>query len=109
MLTNSFYDGVLSTITDPEYLWADVFPGIRIVGTNSKEGTVDLEKRKRFKTLTCRSIDGSLTGATRCEKYLYADDLVSGIEEAMSKDRLDKLWEKYTNDLKSSLKMSGIR
>jgi len=105
MLTNSFYDGVLSIITDPEYLWADVFPGIRIVGTNSKEGTVDLEKRKRFKTLTCRSIDGSLTGATRCEKYLYADDLVSGIEEAMSKDRLDKLWEKYTNDLKSRKKL----
>lgn len=106
MLTNSFYDGVLSIITDPEYLWADVFPGIRIVGTNSKEGTIDLEKRKRFKTLTCRSIDGSLTGATRCEKYLYADDLVSGIEEAMSKDRLDKLWEKYTNDLKSRKKLS---
>jgi predicted phage terminase large subunit-like protein len=105
MLTNSFYDGVLSTITDPEYLWADVFPGIGIVGTNSKEGTVDLDKRKRFKTLTCRSIDGSLTGATRCEKYLYADDLVSGIEEAMSKDRLDKLWEKYTNDLKSRKKL----
>ncbi|HQE50517.1 MAG TPA: hypothetical protein PKV93_14340, partial [Fervidobacterium sp.] len=105
MLTNSFYDGVLSIITDPEYLWADVFPGIRIVGTNSKEGTIDLEKRKRFKTLTCRSIDGSLTGATRCEKYLYADDLVSGIEEAMSKDRLDKLWEKYTNDLKSRKKL----
>ena len=105
MLTNSFYDGVLSIITDPEYLWADVFPGIGIVGTNSKEGTIDLEKRKRFKTLTCRSIDGSLTGATRCEKYLYADDLVSGIEEAMSKDRLDKLWEKYTNDLKSRKKL----
>ncbi len=105
MLTNSFYDGVLSIITDPEYLWSDVFPGIGIVGTNSKEGTIDLEKRKRFKTLTCRSIDGSLTGATRCEKYLYADDLVSGIEEAMSKDRLDKLWEKYTNDLKSRKKL----
>lgn len=104
MLTNSFYDGVLSIITDPEYLWADVFPGVKIVGTNSKEGTIDLEKRKRFKTLTCRSIDGSLTGATRCEKYLYADDLVSGIEEAMSKERLDKLWEKYTNDLKSRKK-----
>ena len=105
MLTNSFYDGALSVITDPEYLRADVFPGIGIVGTNSKEGTIDLEKRKRFKTLTCRSIDGSLTGATRCEKYLYADDLVSGIEEAMSKDRLDKLWEKYTNDLKSRKKL----
>ncbi len=104
-LTRSFYDGVLSLITDPEYLWADVFPGIAIAQTNSKDETIDLEKRKRFKTLTCRSIDGSLTGATRCEKYLYADDLVSGIEEALSKDRLDNLWYKYTNDLKSRKKL----
>ena len=105
MLTRSFYDGVLSIITDPEYLWADVFPDVKIVQTNSKEETIDLYKRKRFKTLTCRSIDGSLTGATRCERYLYADDLVSGIEEALSKDRLDNLWNKYTNDLKSRKKL----
>ena len=105
ILTRSFYDGALSILTDSEYLWADVFPGVPIVQTNSKEETIDLEKRKRFKTLTCRSIDGSLTGATRCEKYLYADDLVSGIEEALSKPRLDSLWEKYTNDLKSRKKL----
>ncbi len=105
ILTRSFFDGALSTITDPEYLWSDVFPGTEIVGTNSKEETIDLGKKKRFKTLTCRSIDGSLTGATRCERYLYADDLVSGIEEALSKDRLDNLWNKYTNDLKSRKKL----
>lgn len=104
-LTRSFYDGVLSILTDPEYLWADVFPGVQIVQTNSKDETIDLEKRKRFKTLTCRSIDGSLTGATRCEKYLYADDLVSGIEEALSKTRLDSLWAKYTDDLRSRKKL----
>jgi len=104
-LTRSFYDGVLSIITDPEYLWSDVFPGVQIVGTNSKDETIDLGKSKRFKTLTCRSIDGSLTGATRCERILYADDLVSGIEEALSKDRLDNLWGKYTNDLKSRKKL----
>lgn len=104
-LTRSFYDGVLSIITDPEYLWADVFPEVKIARTNSKDEIVDLDRPKRFATLTCRSIDGSLTGATRCEKYLYADDLVSGIEEALSKDRLDSLWEKYTNDLKSRKKM----
>ncbi len=103
-LTRSFFDGVLSIITDPEYLWADVFPGVTIAQTNSKDETIDLNKKKRFKTLTCRSIDGSLTGATRCEKYLYADDLVSGIEEALSKDRLDTLWDKYTNDLKTRKK-----
>ena len=104
-LTRSFYDGVLSILTDPEYLWADVFPGVQIVQTNSKDESIDLEKRKRFKTLTCRSIDGSLTGATRCEKYLYADDLVSGIEEALSKTRLDSLWAKYTDDLRSRKKL----
>lgn len=104
-LTRSFYDGVIAIITDPEYLWADVFPTVKIVGTNSKDETIDLDKSKRFKTLTCRSIDGSLTGATRCEKLLYADDLVSGIEEALSKDRLDNLWGKYTNDLKSRKKL----
>lgn len=103
-LTRSFYDGVMQIITDSEYLWADVFPGVELAGTNSKEETIDLHKRHRFSTLTCRAINASLTGATRCDKILYADDLCSGIEEAMSKERLDKLWISYTNDLKSRKK-----
>lgn len=104
MLTRSFYDGVYQIITDNEYLWADVFPGINLAATNSKEETIDLKKKHRFSTLTCRAINASLTGATRCDKILYADDLCSGIEEAMSKERLDKLWFSYTNDLKSRKK-----
>ena len=103
-LTKSFHTGILNIITDPEYLWADVFPGINVAETSAKDETIDLHKKKRFATLTCRSIDGSLTGATRCERYLYADDLVSGIEEALSKERLDNLWSKYTSDLKSRKK-----
>ncbi len=85
ILTRSFFDGVLGIIQDPEYLWADVFPGIFVAATNTKEETIDLNKPHRFSTLTCRAINASLTGATRCDKILYADDLVSGIEEAMSK------------------------
>lgn len=104
MLTRSFYDGVYQIITDCEYLWKDVFPGVAMAATNSKEETIDLNKRHRFSTLTCRAINASLTGATRCDKILYADDLCSGIEEAMSKERLDKLWTTYTNDLKSRKK-----
>lgn len=107
MLTRSFYDGVMQIITDSEYLWADVFPGVTMAATNSKEETIDLKKRHRFSTLTCRAINASLTGATRCDKILYADDLCSGIEEAMSKERLDKLWFTYTNDLKSRKKMGA--
>ena len=103
-LTRSFYDGVLQILSDPEYLWGDVFPGSGLAATNAKEETLDLNKSHRFSTLTCRSIDGSLTGATRCEVLLYADDMCSGIEEALSKDRMDKLWHKYTTDLKSRKK-----
>lgn len=104
ILTRSFYDGVYQIITDSEYLWKDVFRGVNLAATNSKEETIDLHKRHRFSTLTCRAINASLTGATRCDKILYADDLCSGIEEAMSKERLDKLWFSYTNDLKSRKK-----
>jgi len=107
ILTRSFFDGALQIITDPEYLWAEIFPGVSLAATNTKEETIDLGKKHRFSTLTCRAINASLTGATRCEKILYADDLVSGIEEAMSKDRLDKLWISYTNDLKSRKKLGA--
>lgn len=107
MMTQSTYDGVLQILTDSEYLWGDVFPLAGRVITNAKELTIDVGKRHRFSTLTCRAIGASLTGATRCEGILSADDLVSGIEEAMSKDRLDKKWDAYNNDLKSRKKMSA--
>lgn len=103
-LTRSFFDGVMSIITDPEYLWGEVFGNVSDIIPNAKEESIDLNKKHRFSTLTCRAINASLTGATRCEKILYADDLCSGIEEALSKERLDKLWELYNNDLKSRKK-----
>lgn len=102
ILTRSLYDGVLEIINDPvEYAWHELFPTIKIQGTNAKETTVNLERNGRFKTWTFRSIDGSLTGATRCNRFLTADDLVSGIEEALNKARLETLWTKVTNDLRS--------
>lgn len=106
ILTNSIYEGVLGIINDKEeYLWHDVFPDWKDPITNAKEQTIDLEKKHRFSSLTCRAIGASLTGATRCEQILTADDLVSGIEEALSMERLDKLWQAYTNDLKSRKKL----
>ena len=106
-LTNSIYEGVLGIIRDSEYRWADVFPFAGEVITNAKEQTLDVEKKHRFSTLTCCPIGGSLTGRTRCEGFLCADDLCSGIEEAMNKERLDKLWTSYTNDLKSRKKLGA--
>lgn len=107
MITKGFFDEALNLTQDNEYLWKDVFPYVTQIIPNSKEETIDINKKHRFSTLTCRAINASLTGGTRCEKILYCDDLVSGIEEAMSKERLDSLWIKYTNDLKSRKKLGA--
>lgn len=103
-MTRMFYDAVLNIITSNEYCWSDVFLDIVFEGNNAKEETINLGRWQPFKTLTCRPIRGSLTGVTRCEGFLYVDDLVSGIEEALSIDRLDKLYGEYTTDLKSRKK-----
>ena len=108
ILTRSFYDGVSQILNpDGEYTWHEIFPNIKFSvrgDLNSKEQTINVGEPKRFKSLTCRAINASLTGATRCEKILYADDLCSGIEEALSKERLDKLWQTYNTDLKTRKK-----
>lgn len=108
ILTRSFYDGVNQILTDTfDYTWHEIFPSVKFdpkSGTNSKDQTINVGSPKRFKSLTCRAINASLTGATRCEKILYADDLCSGIEEALSRERLDKLWQTYNTDLKTRKK-----
>ena len=103
--SNSFVRGVYDEclrILDPqgEYLWHDVFPSIQVSSTNAKDCRIDLGKRKRFETLEFTSIGTGNAGLYRASRLLYCDDLVSGIEVALSKERLDKLWETYTTDLR---------
>lgn len=83
-----------------EYLWNDIFPGVKVSSTNAKDCRIDLDKRQRFETLEFTSIGTGNAGLYRAATLLYCDDLVSGIEVALSKDRLDKLWEVYTTDLR---------
>lgn len=107
-MTHSIYDGVNQILSDPdEYSWHEIFPDVTFKareGTNSKDQTINVGKRKRFKSLTCRAINASLTGNTRCEYLLCADDMCSGIEEALNKERLEKLWQTYNTDLKTRKK-----
>lgn len=85
---------------DGEYLWQEVFPTVSISNTNAKDCRIDIGNRKRFETLEFTSIGTGNAGLYRAARLLYCDDLVSGIEVAMSKERLDKLWEIYTTDLR---------
>ena len=95
------YDECLRVVsTEGEYLWKDVFPGVTVVNTNAKDCRIDLGKPKRFETLEFTTIGSGNAGLYRAIQLLYCDDLVSGIEVALSKERLDKLWEVYTTDLR---------
>lgn len=89
---------------DGEYLWGDVFPNVRIVKTNAQDMMIDLGDRsssgKRFATLEFSSVGSGNAGKVRAENLLYCDDLVDGIEAALSKERMDKLWQLYTADLR---------
>lgn len=103
--SNAFVRGVYDEclrIFDPngEYLWKDVFPGLSVVNTNAKDCRIDLGKRKRFETLEFTSIGTGNAGLYRASRLLYCDDLISGLEIALSRERLDKLWETYTTDLR---------
>lgn len=100
VITTAFYNGVLEIIQDPAtYLWKDVFPAAKVVGTNSKDETLNIDRKKRYPSLTCRSLYGTLNGACDCNGFEISDDLIGGIEEAMNKDRLMSAWSKVDNNL----------
>jgi len=107
-MTKSLFDGVNQILSDiDEYSWHEIFPNVPFKareGTNSKDQTINVGRPKRFKSLTCRAIGASLTGSTRCEYLLCADDLCSGIEEALNIERLNKLWQTYNTDLRTRKK-----
>ena len=103
--SNSFVRGVYDEVlrmVDPEgeYLWRDIFPTVGVCNTNAKDCRIDFGQRKRFETLQFTSIGTGNAGLYRAMWLLYCDDLVSGIEVALNKERLDKLWEVYTTDLR---------
>lgn len=109
--SNSFLRGVYDEVLrimdkEGEYLWHDVFPNISVDRTNAADLAIDLGTPKRFATFQFTSVGSGNAGKVRAGQLLYCDDLVSGLEQALSKERLDKLWELYTVDLRQR-KLNG--
>ncbi len=99
-LTNSFYNGIMEVLGDPDtYKWGEIFNGEKVVNKSAREEWVDIGRAKKYHSLTCRSLYGTLNGATDCSGLLIADDLLSGIEEALNPDRLQTAWQHVDNNL----------
>lgn len=97
-ITRMFYDGVLDITTSDEYKWSEIFPNVKLRDTNAKAEKLDFGKYKPFYSLQCTSVGSKNSGKVRCNRYLYCDDLIGGIEEALNKSRLDNLWNIYSVD-----------
>ena len=110
-LTDGFYREILSIITDTDtYNWQEVFKGVSVVDKSAKNETIDLVTTKRFPTMTCRSIGGTLTGAVEIGKggILYCDDLIEDLEESLNPARLQAKYDAYLNQLKDRKKMGAL-
>ena len=105
IITNAMYSGLMEIIQDSyTYNLGEIFPFLQYPNkanglTNAKEETIDFARKRRYHTLTCRSLYGTLNGATDCNGLLVSDDLISGIEEAMNRDRMVGAWQKVANNM----------
>lgn len=103
-LTKGFYTEALSIITSPDYKWTEIFPNSKVARTSAEDESIDINTVKRFPTLTCRSISGTLTGAVEVGKLLYVDDIIADLEEALNPVRLQNKYDAYLNQLKDRKK-----
>lgn len=98
-ITRMFYDGVLDITTNyEEYTWNEIFPNVKLHSTDAKRQRINFDKQKAYSNIQCTSVGSKNAGKVRCNRYLYCDDLIGGIEEALNKRTLDKLWRIYGTD-----------
>jgi hypothetical protein len=99
-LTQSFYKEFLNIVESDEYRYKEIFPRVAVTTKNAEYSYLDFNEDKRFHTAMFRSVEGGTTGLAEASNLLYCDDLVKDVEQANSKDRLDKLYYSYTATIK---------
>lgn len=103
-LTKGFFKEALGILSEEEYLWHDVFPDNKVVAVSSEDESISINHKRRFPTLTCRSVTGTLTGAVEVGNLLYVDDIIEDLEEALNPQRLQNKYDAYLNQLKDRKK-----
>ena len=98
-ITRMYYDGVYDIVTNiDDYAWNEIFPNLHVTSTNAKTEQFNVGKYKPFPSVQCTSVGSKNAGKVRASKFLFVDDMIGGIEEAMNPMILDKLWNKYAVD-----------
>ena len=101
-VTSSFYSGVLEVVMNERFL--EVFEDAPLIKQNAKREEIWLKVDRRYPSILFVPVGGSMTGRAEAGQYLYCDDLVSGLEEALSLTRLEKLWGTYSVNVRQRKK-----
>lgn len=107
-ITRMYYDGIYDITTSDEYTYREIFPEVKLTNTNAKSEQINFGAYKPFPNVQCTSIGSANAGKVRCNHLLMCDDLIGGIEVALNKNQLDKLWSIYTVDARQR-KMDGCK
>jgi len=107
-ITRMYYDGINDITSSKEYTWQELFPDVKQTSTNAKSEQINFGQYKPFPNVQCTSIGSSNAGKVRCNHLLMCDDLIGGIEVALNKNQLDKLWDIYAVDARQR-KMEGCK
>lgn len=107
-ITRMYYDGVYQMVSDSdEYTWHDIFPDLKVTGTNAKMQQFNVGKYKPFPSLQTASVGSENAGKVRASKFLLVDDMIGKLEEALNKNTLDKQWGAYTVDARQRKTMDS--
>ena len=87
-LGGAFLDGVIEIWTDPIYCFSDIFPKAIIVDTDAKNNKVDLQRKKKYKSLSGKGLTSGLNGEYDAYGWLIIDDILEGIQDVLNPDIL---------------------
>ena len=103
-LGGAFLDGVMELWTDPTYRFHDVFPETKIASTNAKSHKINLDRDKKYATLSGKGLESGLNGEYDAYGLLILDDILEGVQDVLSPDVLKRKRTIYQNNVLSRAK-----
>lgn len=105
-LGGAFLDGVMEIICDPTYKHRDVFPETKIASTNARAHKLNLDRDKKYATLSGKGLESGLNGEYDAYGLLILDDILEGVQDVLSPDVLKRKRTIYQNNVLSRAKES---
>ena len=103
-LGGAFLDGVMELLQDPTYRYHDVFPRTKIASTNAKSHKLNLDRDKKYATLSGKGLESGLNGEYDAYGVLILDDILEGVQDVLSPDVLKRKRTIYQNNVLSRAK-----